>query len=117
MPENAQDAMKAFFRKAMADPDLQVQLKTAASLPEDDVLDRVAQIAGDAGFDFTAADLAAFSRAAAGGLTLVEEGELSDQQLDEVAAGCWVVKNNQCWLGYSLLCPFLYEGSDCVVYI
>lgn len=105
MSENAQDAIKAFFRKAMGDPGLQAQLKAAASLPEAEALDRAAQIAREAGYDFTAADLIASSQAGAGELTLVEDGELSDQQLDAVAGGdCWS------YIAPFKTCLFLYKS-------
>ena len=106
MLENTCECIKAFFSKVMNDADLQGQLKAIATLPELDALAGIVKIANGAGYNFTVADLTEFSKTETNQLTIIEDGELSNQQLEAVVGGslfgigCWSKANHICYLGY-----------------
>ena len=70
--------VKAFFGKVEGDKDLQEKLAAAKGQEEEAALAEVVKIAADAGFEFTSAELAE---------ALEAEGELSEDELKQVAGG------------------------------
>lgn len=103
------DIIKEFFQQAMTDAALQEQLKAASSLPEGEAMEKIVEIARSAGYAFTVDDLTAFSKESAGQLKVIEDGNLTDEQMDAVAGG-------GCWSKAGPLCIFWYDmghGDGC----
>ena len=87
MSQEAQKTIEEFFQKVMNDAALEEQIKTAVTLPEAEAMERIAQIASDRGYAFTASDLLTISKGSANHLTVIEDGDMTDQQLDPVTGG------------------------------
>ncbi len=82
----SEEQLKAFLEKVQGDTSLQEKLKAAADA------NAVAAIAKEAGFSISADDL-----------TRLNSADLSEEELEGVAAGFWTGHNCKkpggCWLG------------------
>lgn len=100
----AVEAVMRFWSQVHKDEQLQERLKTAEAMEShDQALAEVARIAGEAGFHFNAEQLDAVTRAhmeATGQLT--SEGELSEEQLEQLAGGASGVPGYPLSFNYAL---------------